>query len=163
MVVGIIIITMENFIFRELKNNPQQFFEMLPQDWQDEIVPFWDDFKNDAKIYTIEDHSAIIGGGIVFYKSPPNFEYFETEAKTLFDAGYLYLGFIWIAENQRNKNLGSIWLSQLKALHPNQKYFLLTEEAHLQHFYEKNNFSQIKSVQNQDHQEWLYLNKKETD
>ena len=150
---------METFTFRELKNDPQQFFEMLPQDWQDEIVPFWDDYKAVAKIYILENHLAIIGGGIVFYTSPPHFEYFETEAKTLFDDGYWYLGFIWIAESQRNKNLGSVWLNQLKAQNPNQKYFLLTEEDYLQHFYEKNDFHRVKQVKNQNQLEWLYLSK----
>ncbi len=150
---------METFTFRELKNNPEQFFEILPRDWQDEVIPFWDEFETDAKIYIIENHSTIIGGGVVFYKSPPDFDYFEAEAKTFFEDGYWYLGFIWIAEEHRNKNLGSFWLNQLKAQNSHQKYFLLTEEDHLQHFYEKNDFYRIKPVQNQDYMEWLYLTK----
>ncbi|MGC1631822.1 MAG: GNAT family N-acetyltransferase [Gelidibacter sp.] len=154
---------MEDFIFSELTDDPQAFFEILPQDWQDEIVPFWNDYKTEAKIYTLEKNSVLIGGGIVFYKSPPHFEYFESEAKTLFDDGYLYLGFIWIAEEQRNKNLGSVWLNQLKAQNPNQNYFLLTEEEYLQHFYEKNHFYQLKHVQNQEQKEWLYLSKGQPD
>lgn len=154
---------MGDFIFGELEDDPQLFFEMLPQNWQSEIVPFWDDLKTEAKIYTLQHHTTIIGGGIVFYKSPPHFEYFETEAQKLFDDGYLYLGFIYIAEDQRNKNLGSIWLNHLKAQDLDQKYFLLTEEEHLQHFYEKNYFDRIKSVKNQDHLEWLYLSKSNQD
>ena len=154
---------MDDFIFKELVEDSKAFFDLLPQDWQDEIVPFWDAIKSEAKIYTLQQHETLVGGGIVFYNSPPDFEYFENEAKTLFDDGYLYLGFIWIAENQRNKNLGSIWLNKLKAENPNQKFFLLTEEDYLQHFYEKNDFSRIKQVQNQDHQEWLYLTKKHPD
>lgn len=154
---------MEAFTFRALKHNPEKFFEMLPLDWQNEIVPFWDDFKTDAKIYIIEDHATIVGGGIVFYRSPPNFDYFNLEAKTWFGKGYLYLGFIWIAEHQRNKNLGTFWLNQLKSKSIKQKYFLLTEEEHLQHFYEKNGFSRIKSVQNQDHLEALYATKFDLD
>ncbi|WP_027126807.1 GNAT family N-acetyltransferase [Gelidibacter mesophilus] len=150
---------MDAFTFRELKNNPEQFFNLLPENWQVEIVPFWKTHKNSAKIYIIENHCTIIGGGIVFSKSPPQFEYFETEAKPYFDEGYLYLGFIWIAEHQRNKNLGTFWLNQLKSENPRQNYFLLTEEDYLQHFYEKNGFSRIKLVQNQDHMEWLYISK----
>lgn len=148
---------METFTFKELENNPRQFFEILPQEWRDEIVPFWDSYDSDAKIYTIEYNTTLIGGGIVFYKSPPYFEYFETEAKEWFDKGYLYLGFIWIAENHRNKNLGSFWLNQVKALNIEQKYFLLTEEEHLHHFYEKNGFKRIKALKTQDYLEWLYL------
>lgn len=150
---------MKDFTFRELKNNPQHFFEILPQDWQDEIVPFWDNIKNEAKIYIIEEETTIIGGGMVFYKSPPNFDYFETEATYWFNKGYLYLGFIWIDEQRRNNNLGSFWLNQLKSQNPQQKFFLLTEEDYLQHFYEKNSFTQIKSVNNGDLLEWLYITK----
>lgn len=152
---------MEAFIFKELETNPQEFFEILPQDWQDEIVPFWNDFTTDAKIYSLEDNTNIIGGGIVFYKSPPNFKYFESEAKDWFDKGYLYLGFIWIAEEHRNKNLGSFWLDQLKTQNINRHFFLLTEEDYLQHFYEKNGFIRVKSVQNEDHEESLYITKNE--
>lgn len=148
---------METLTFSELKNNPNRFFEILPEDWQDEIVPFWNDFETDSKIYILEDSSTIVGGGIVFYKSPPDFDYFEREAKKFFSEGYAYLGFIWIAHDQRNKNLGSFWLDQLKAQNLQQHYFLLTEEDHLQHFYEKNGFQRIKSVQNQNQLEWLYL------
>lgn len=147
---------MESFKFRELKNDPQQFFQILPQEWQDEIVPFWDTYKTQAKIYIIEDNSSIVGGGIVFYKSPPNFEYFETDAKVWFNKGYLYLGFIWISESHRNKSLGSFWLDQLKSKHPEQHYFLLTEEEHLHHFYLKNGFECSQCLQNNDHLEWLY-------
>lgn len=153
---------MEDFTFRELITFPSQFFEILPQDWQDEIVPFWNDYKSDAKIYIIEHQTTLIGGGIVFYKSPPNFEYFEIEAKRLFHEGYVYLGFIWIAENHRNKNLGSFWLKQLQQESLEKKYFLLTEEEHLHHFYVKNGFSRIKSVKNQNHLEWVYLSQQES-
>ncbi|MBO3098132.1 GNAT family N-acetyltransferase [Gelidibacter pelagius] len=147
---------MEGFKFRELKNDPQQFFQILPEDWQDEIVPFWDTYKTDSKIYIIEDDTGIVGGGIVFYKSPPNFEYFETDAKAWFDKGYGYLGFIWISEPYRNKSLGSFWLNQLKSENPQQRYFLLTEEEHLHHFYLKNGFVCSRSLHNEDHLEWLY-------
>ena len=144
--------------FRELEEDPERFFEIIPQDWQDEIVPFWDDFKTKAKIYILEDNSGVIGGGIVFHKAPPDFEYFEKEAQKWFENGYLYLGFIWIAEAHRNKNLGSFWLDQLKARDFKQHYFLLTEEDHLQHFYAKNGFNEIKFVKNQNHLERLYAN-----
>jgi hypothetical protein len=69
----------------------------------------------------------------------------------------LYLGFIWIAADKRNNNLGSFWLNQLKIAESHHKYFLLTEENRLHHFYVKNGFSMIKSLKNEDHFEWLYL------
>ena len=148
---------MEPFIFTSLTNHPEYFFELLPKEWQDEIVPFWEEISDKAQIYVLKADNTIIGGGIVFYKSPPHFDYFENEATIWFDKGYHYLGFIWIAENYRNNNLGSFWLDQLKILDANQPYFLLTEEAHLQHFYEKNGFKRLKSVENEDHLEWLFI------
>ena len=150
---------MKPIIFKELKNNSEKFFKIVPQEWQEEITPFWDSLKSDAKIYILENRTKIIGGGIVFHKLPPNFDYFETEANSLFAKGYLYLGFIWIEENFRNQNLGSFWLNHLKAQDLSQKYFLLTEEDHLQHFYEKNDFLRLKTVRNQDQEEWLYITK----
>lgn len=147
---------METLKFRELTEHPQHFFMMLPEDWQDEIVPFWDAYKDSSQIYIIENQTGILGGGIVFSKSPPHFEYFETNAKIWFSQGYQYLGFIYISEHHRNKNLGSFWLNQLKSKNPQQQYFLLTEEEHLHHFYLKNGFVCHQSFLNKDHLEWLY-------
>ncbi len=126
---------METLRFRELIKEPQQFFKMLPQDWQDEIVPFWTDYKDASQIYIIEDENHIMGGGIVFQKSPPHFEYFENDANKWFDEGYLYLGFIWISAQYRNKNLGSF---------------------RLHHFYLKNGFTCKQSFITKDHVEWLF-------
>lgn len=147
---------MKGFKFQELKKEPLEFLQILPQDWQDEIVPFWDACKTDSKIYTIKDGTGIIGGGIVFFKSPPNFEYFKTEADAWFTKGYFYLGFIWIAESHRHKNLGSFWLHQLKSENLKQQYFLLTEEEQLHQFYIKNGFVCDGTVQNGGITEWLY-------
>lgn len=147
---------MKGIEFQELNNGPQQFFQLLPLDWQNEISPFWPLYKPDSKIYILKSGDHIIGGGIVFSKSPPNFGYFENEAQAWFQKGYLYLGFIWVSEPFRNNNLGSYWLSQLRSKNPSQHYFLLTEEEHLHRFYLKNGFSFYKSIPTQDHQEWLY-------
>jgi hypothetical protein len=67
---------MEPFIFKQLTSQPQQFFDLLPTEWQEEIVPFWGDYGDLAKIYVIKEDGVIIGGGIVFYACPPNFTYF---------------------------------------------------------------------------------------
>lgn len=147
---------MEGFTFTELKENAQQFFILLPEEWQNEIVPFWVTYQSVSKIYAIQNGTSIIGGGIVFHKSPPHFSYFEKEAETWFNNGYYYLGFIWISEKYRNRSLGSFWLNQLKNENPQQRYFLLTEEKHLHHFYLKNGFVCSKTIQNEDHLEWLY-------
>ena len=145
-----------DFVFKHLTDNLHLFFDLLPSDWQNEIVPHWNQYKNSSSIYCIEEDNKIIGGGIVFSKCPPDIEYYKEEAKQWFDNGYLYLGFIWIAEDKRNKNLGSFWLDELKKRDPNQNYWLMTEEKHLHRFYQKNEFSLMKTIINDQSQEWLY-------
>ncbi|MGJ8592982.1 MAG: GNAT family N-acetyltransferase [Aquaticitalea sp.] len=145
--------------FQKLVSNPFDFFELLPQDWQDGIVPHWKNYKDDSIIYVIVENGEIIGGGIVFSTCPPDIRYYEKEAQQLFDNGYLYLGYIWIAEHKRNLNLGSFWLNELKKTNPGQNYWLLIEEEHLHRFYQKNDFNMERMITNLDHLEWLYIYK----
>jgi hypothetical protein len=144
------------FQFSKLKSNPNQFFDILPEDWQDEIVPFWDDYKNTASIYVIKEDSHVIAGGILFSTCSPDITYFKKEAQTWFENGFLYIGFLWVAEDNRNNNLGSFWLDELKRQLPNQKLWLLIEEERLHSFYLKNDFKLDKTIKNNDHLEWLY-------
>ena len=142
--------------FSKLKSNPNQFFDILPEDWQDEIVPFWDDYKNTASIYVIKEDSHVIAGGILFSTCSPDITYFKKEAQTWFENGFLYIGFLWVSEDKRNNNLGSFWLDELKKQLPNQKLWLLIEEERLHSFYLKNDFNLDKTIKNNDHLEWLY-------
>ena len=144
------------FQFEKLKSNPNQFFDILPEDWQDEIIPFWDDYKNTASIYVIKEDSHVIAGGILFSTCSPDILYFKKEAQTWFKNGFLYIGFLWVAEDKRNNNLGSFWLDELKRQLPNQKLWLLIEEERLHSFYLKNDFKLDKTIKNNDHLEWLY-------
>jgi hypothetical protein len=142
--------------FKLLETNPKIFFDILPQDWQDEIVPFWNQYEDSSRIYVLKEDGQIIGGGIVFSTCPPDVLYYKKEAQNWFQNGYLYVGFIWIAENRRNKNLGSFWLDGLKKIYPEQKFWLLTEEEHLHRFYQKNEFVLIETILNNGITEWLY-------
>ena len=90
------------------------FFEMLPSDWQDTIVPFWNDLKSTTQLFVLYENETIIAGGLVFSKCPPDLFYYEKEANKWFEKGYLYLGFIFVDEKQRNRNLGSFWLENIK-------------------------------------------------
>lgn len=145
-----------NFCFNLLKNNANLFFDMLPKDWQDEIVPFWTHYEASSKIYVIVENNLIIGGGIVFSTTPPDVVYYKEEAEQWFDNGHLYIGFLWVAEHKRNNNLGSFWLEELKNVNPNQKYWLLIEDERLHGFYQRNGFIQIKTIVHNQYPEWLY-------
>ncbi len=145
-----------NLEFKWLQDSANLFFDILPKDWQDEIVPFWTRYEASANIYIIKENNRIIGGGIVFATTPPDVIYFQEEAREWFDNEYLYIGFLWIAEDRRDNNLGSYWLDELKKKHPNQKYWLLIEEERLHRFYQRNGFLLNKTIIRDQHTEWLY-------
>jgi hypothetical protein len=138
-------------------NNPEQFFNMLPNDWKPYIVPYWDSYKDSAKIYVLKENEEVIAGGLVFSKSLPDMSDFERSLQHLFKEGYLYIGFIWVPLDKRNKNLASQWLTLLKNQNPTQKYWLTIEEEWLKHFYEKNDFVLVEESNDADDKEWLYV------
>lgn len=137
--------------------NPEQFFNMLPEDWQVLIVPYWESYKDSAKIYVLKENEEVVAGGLVFSKSLPDMSNFERSLQHLFEEGYLYIGFIWVPLEKRNRNLASQWLTLLKSQNPTQKYWLTIEEEWLKHFYEKNGFKLIKESNDADNKEWLYV------
>jgi hypothetical protein len=143
--------------FSNATESPEQFFNMLPDDWQILIVPYWESYKDDAKIYVLKENDEVVAGGLVFSKSLPDMSDFEKSLQYLFSEGYLYLGFIWVPLDKRNRQLASQWLTLLKNQDPNQKYWLTIEEPWLKHFYEKNGFKLIKESDGTEDKEWLYV------
>jgi len=143
--------------FSNATESPEQFFNMLPEDWQVLIVPYWESYKDDAKIYVLKENDEVVAGGLVFSKSLPDMSDFEKSLQYLFTEGYLYLGFIWVPLDKRNRQLASQWLTLLKNQDPTQKYWLTIEEPWLKHFYEKNGFKLIKESDDAGDKEWLYV------
>ena len=141
--------------FKEIKDY-SIFFNMLPLDWQESILPFWDVYKNSTKCYVLLDDEKLLAGGLVFSKCPPDMLYAKEEANVWFDKGYLYLGFIYVLEEKRGQNLGSLWLSHLKNKFPKQKYWLTIEDEALHGFYTKNDFLKVKTLDNNGQKEALY-------
>ncbi len=132
--------------FLDITSTPELFFAILPADWQEAIVPYWEDYTGHTCIYILTEDQEIGCGGIVFEKTPPDMNHFRSEAEQWFGKGYLYLGFIWVPENARKQNKGSLWLRELKNTHPEQRYWLTTEEKELAGFYLKNDFEKIKTL-----------------
>ena len=143
--------------FTNATESPEQFFNMLPEDWQVLIVPYWESYKDVAKIYVLKENEEVVAGGLVFSKSLPDMSDFERAQQHFFKEGYLYIGFIWVPLDKRNKNLASQWLTLLKNLDPTQKYWLTIEEEWLKHFYEKNGFVLIEESDDAADKEWLYV------
>ena len=141
------------YIFKQ--SNNQDFFQLLPTDWKNSILPFWDNYVDNSSIYLLFDNDKIIAGGIVFHSCSPDMMYNELEAKKWFDNDYLYLGFIWVVEEYRNKKIGSKWLQALMKKFPTQKFWLTIDEQNLAFFYIKNGFKLIKSLKNGNDDEWL--------
>lgn len=140
----------------ELKNyttKAELFFDMMPKDWQETIVPFWEDLKSTTKLFALMEHNAIVAGGLVFSICPPDMMYYEKDANKWFKKGYLYLGFIYVDEAKRNRNLGSLWLDNIKKFYPNKGFWLAIEDENLHKFYHRNSFEKVTTIKNKDLQE----------
>lgn len=146
---------MVNMTF-EVCTNLLSFFKILPKDWQEGIVPYWENYKKTTKGYILIDNNEIIAGGLVFSTCPPDMLYNKGEAETWIEKGYLYVGFIFVIEEKRQQNLGSVWLDNLKKTYPNQKFWLTIEDIKLDAFYIKNGFKRIKTLNNNGLEEVLY-------
>ena len=147
-----------NVHFEKLTASPNQFFTILPEDWQNLIVPHWNLYKNTASIYVLKENDTIVAGGIVFSEKLLEMTPFEEEFCYLFSEGYLYLGYIWVAEDKRNKRLATTWLTHLKQQNPIQKYWLTIEEESLTYFYERNDFKLLAKSNDATTKEWLMVN-----
>ncbi len=142
--------------FKETTDKPERFFDILPADWQESIVPYWTDYAHTARIFVMESATEVVGGGIVFSTVSPDCQpAFRKEAQEWFDAGYLYIGFLWISEVHRDKQLGTKWLQQLYNKLPDQNFWLSIDELRLSAFYNRNGFELIKKVELDYYPEWV--------
>lgn len=143
--------------FTDTTARPERFFNILPEDWQESIVPFWPRCKDITRVFTLEANGGIAGGGLVFSDTSPDTVIYGAEARHWFCEGYLYIGFLWIAENYRGKQLGSEWLRQLYLHYPGQKFWLAIEEEEIGSFYKKNGFNLVKKININDREEWIMV------
>lgn len=136
---------------------PDRFFDILPEDWQEDIKPIWNQYESSSHIYLWEDEGKIAGGGIVFSKTTPDMMYAREIAEKWFAKGYLYIGFLWVNPEKRGQHLGSLWLKKLYKNFPDQKYWLTIEDFGLEHFYERNGFRIEKELVNENKIEKLMV------
>ena len=141
----------------QLCKEPNEFLKILPLDWQEFLEPFWDEIKPYTACYVMVDAGEILAGGLVFSKCPPDMLYAKSEANEWLELGYKYLGFIFVKESFRNRNLGSLWLKNLKATFPEQNFWLTIEDFKLDSFYTKNDFKLVKKLNNEGEEEGLYV------
>jgi GNAT superfamily N-acetyltransferase len=146
----------DRMILKILKNE-SIFIDLLPLEWQEGIQSIWKKNKEHALIYVLEQDNEICAGGIVFSALTPEMEVYKEEARYWFLKGYLYIGYVWVPENKRNKNYGSLLLKNLLLMDPKQHYWLTTEEQQLRYFYEKAGFTYVKTMRFQDLEEELFV------
>lgn len=144
-----------NYHFTECTHTPEVFFSILPEDWRASIVPCWPAYRDTARIFVLKSDEGLLGGGIVFATVSPDTQAYRSEAQSWFDRGYLYIGFLWIVEAHRGKQLGARWLEALKAQFPNKKFWLAIEEEGLMAFYRRNGFEVAKMVETGEGREWV--------
>ena len=142
---------------KETTSEPSLFFDLLPPDWQDEIVPYWPDYQATSQIFILLNEDEKLGGGIVFSNGSPDTVAYQKEAQKWFDKGYLYIAFFFILEKYRGQHLGSEWLRQLFNRFPGQPFWLAIEDHELLGFYEKNGFEKVKEVDGQYGKEWIMV------
>lgn len=143
--------------FKDITDEAFAFFDTLPPDWQEAIVPVWDQYMEHSRVYILEEAGQICAGGIVFYGMPPEMDHFREEATRWVAKGYHYIGFVWVPENQRKKKYGSAWLLSLIQRNPEQGYWLTTEESALTEFYTRNQFRYIKTLRHRHCEEQLLV------
>lgn len=149
----------QEFEFVDITKSANEFFKMLPLDWQEIIVLNWQKYVNTAQVFALKLNSKIVVGGVVFLDSHPGESALESAYYKKFSKAYKYLGFIWVPVDERNKNFASKWLTCLKEKNPKQKYWLTIEEESLKYFYQKNGFTLIENENNSAiENEWVLVN-----
>jgi len=148
-------------IFIEDSKNISSFFSILPQDWQEEIVPVWNQYKNTTKVYLLLKEKETVGGGLVFTDVSPDMKSHIDIANYYFDLNLFYLGFIWINEKYRGLGYGIFWLNQLLQENTRQGYWLSIEDKSLQPFYEKVGFELKEQYLNGGEKEWIMTYQKD--
>lgn len=146
-----------SIVFKENTTNPNAFFDILPKDWQEDIVSVWENYKNNTKIYLLVENNIIVGGGMVFSTLSPDLQNVPDLAAHYYQKNLLYLAFIWINETHRGKGLGSFWLTELIQQYPKQGYWLTIDDVNLKHFYENVGFKLGKSYLNNGNKEWVMI------
>tara|TARA_R110002051_G_scaffold75579_1_gene137396 strand:- start:934 stop:1392 length:459 start_codon:yes stop_codon:yes gene_type:complete len=143
--------------FQKYTAKAEGFFKILPKEWQQVVRPIWSKEYENADIYVLIANDEIISGGIVFKGLTPDMYSFEKEAVKFVNAGYYYIGYLWVVESRRGENLGSFWLDSLKIYYSKTNFWLAIEDEKLKKFYLKNGFKLIKESNDIENKEWLFL------
>lgn len=145
--------------FIDLTNTPTLFFDILTSDWRSGIEPYWEEYENNSTIYGWVENKQVIAGAILFSTVSPDTKGYHKIAKYWLDKNYLYLAFVFVAENRRSQGLGSLLINKIKEQLPKQKFWLAIEDHALLNFYNLLGFHFVQKVQNDGVEEWILVSK----
>lgn len=144
-------------ILTDYTEQADQFFQILPKDWQDQIVPYWNTYKQQTRVYVWLEDGQLIGGGLVFDNLSPDMEIHRSLLQKYLQPHIKYLGFIWINDSYRSQGLGKKWLQEIFAQYPKNGFWLSIEDENLKYFYGKLGFSVVEKLTHSDNEEWIML------
>ena len=125
-------------VFRKLVS-PSEFFNILPQDWRDDLLPQWQDLEGTSDVFVVKYRADVISGGIVFHQMLPQLSAVEFQASMLFK-NVPYIGYIYTQPEYRSLGAASFWFHALFNRRKNQSYWLSIEDLRLSFFYQKFGF-----------------------
>lgn len=124
----------------DLTSDPERFFRLLPADWREGIVPYWESYGSHALIYGLEVNGELAGGGIVFHEATDETIAYGHIADQYYQQHFCYIGYLWIHPEYRGLGLGSSWLSNVHNILSNRSFWLTVDDPALQVFYERNGY-----------------------
>jgi GNAT superfamily N-acetyltransferase len=139
-----------------LSKSPSVFFEMLPSDWQESLLPAWDELAPISEVMGIMCDDVLIGGGILISSHSQETDSYSDLATFYYASGHLYIGYLWVAESHRGLNLGAFWLKEVANHFPQNSFWLSIVDPALGTFYERNGFRLTYELDLETGREWVY-------
>lgn len=149
-------ISFEQYKLVNLSENPSVFFDLLPSDWQESLLPAWDELAPISEVLGIMCDEVLIGGGILISSHSQETDGYSDLAEVYYTSSHLYIGYLWVAESHRGQNLGAFWLKEVANLFPQNSFWLSIVDPALGAFYERNGFKLTHALDLKTGKEWVY-------
>lgn len=130
-----------SFHITDITFQAQPFFDILPNDWQAAIQSFHDQIGESIKVVAIDFEDRVVGGGLLFSAQTSETDSYPKIAEYYFGRGYFYIGYLWVEEPFRGKQLGALWLHSVAEMFPENAFWLSIDDFGLAKFYERNGFT----------------------
>ncbi len=142
-------------LFKDISNNPNPFWKILPEDWRIEIEPVWDKYARCSSVFGLLNDQELEAGLISFSTVSPDTMCYREYAESWFKRGYRYIGFVYVVESMRGQGLGREILEKLLQSTPKTAYWLSIEDHKLRTFYEKLSFKLVDKIPCGDSTDWI--------